>query len=403
MRSTFLVLLCLFALGIGGCGSLQVKVDILDRDYVTGIADQRGLLKSLLLVVDDPQDTFQAQQITKIKNDVISAYQRLPDLLAKLAADPKANATQTKTLKGLAEDWRLEIPKVTKRVEDKYASFLAMLIGQNAAIRANFNALNGEEKVAVRSGKELVPMPLRQLLAARDETLRSVDAFGRETYAQLDTPIVNASKLLAASALADALKDVRIKNQHDQVTASADVRSLTGGNVITGDANASLVARADEKHWSPVYNKAFANGMLGNVDIAIKMDSVGDFTVKGVSFDPSQVAQVVSKVTSQALVVATQIAGVPVLTTAPSGDGAALAKSSARLADLNKQRVDAEAEARETRATLIDIGLAVVRERGTLALQDSSSNNALRLTALSAIRTTYDSQKARINTTPADH
>lgn len=389
MRTGYLVALCAAAFALGGCGSLEVKVDILDHEYVKNVADQRDLRRALAIVLDDPTDAYHKQQIEKARDDVVGAYKELTTKLDQRAADPATTATSKQTLALVATAWRNEgIPQITGR----YSNFFARVKASNKAVRDAFDKLQPGVQAAVRSGNAPLPETLRQLLLARNEELRSIDRYTREALQKLRDTVTEVAPTLGAvsSALVEDAKS----------SATASLNSLTAGQTLAADSNASVVALAPEKSWAPVYNKAFANGILGNVDIAIKMDSVGDFTVKGVAFDPSQVAQVASKVTSQALVVAAQIAGVPIRTGSPSGDGAALAKSSTQLADLNRQRLDAEAEAREARAALIDIGLAVVQEYSALTATDSATNNVARKTALDAVTASYKRQKARINISP---
>ena len=51
---------------------------------------------------------------------------------------------------------------------------------------------------------------------------------------------------------------------------------------------------------------------MGNVNIAIRMSPSGNFTLKGMTLDPSAVAQVAAKVGTQSIMLAAQMAGVPV-------------------------------------------------------------------------------------------
>ena len=86
--------------------------------------------------------------------------------------------------------------------------------------------------------------------------------------------------------------------------------------------------------WASNFNRAFASGTFGNSDMVIRLNSTADFSVKGMLFDASKVAQVASKVMTQAVLIGTQMAGVPVssASTGTSTGGDALSKASADLA-----------------------------------------------------------------------
>jgi len=158
-----------------------------------------------------------------------------------------------------------------------------------------------------------------------------------------------------------------------------------------------VVASALEDKWSPQFNKTVGNGWLGNLNLAIKMVDLGDFTIKGVTFDPSDVARVVSKVTIQAVVLAAQMYGVPIKP--PTGgntqtptDGMALATSSGRLADVQATAALRDAKLQDYRSALLTIALAIVREQAKLVGTDAE-----RKAAIDAIKATYAAHKARLD------
>jgi len=180
--------------------------------------------------------------------------------------------------------------------------------------------------------------------------------------------------------------------------AVADARkSLIGGQGLVQSPYAYAVAAAPEEKWSPRFNETFGGGYLGNLNVAIKMVDLGDFTLKGVTFDPSDVVRAISKVTVQTLVLAAQIYGVPIK--APAGAapqapaGGALAASSTRLATVQEASAAREAKLQDYRAALTTIALAIIREQPKLA----STDNAQRQAAIDAIKATYEAHKTRLD------
>ena len=105
---------------------------------------------------------------------------------------------------------------------------------------------------------------------------------------------------------------------------------------IANTEYAYMVPSAPAPLWAPNYNQAFASGTLGNVDIVIRMNSTADFSVKGMLFDASKVAQVASKVMTQALLIGAQMSGVPVAraSSGTTSGGDALSQSSTELSSL---------------------------------------------------------------------
>jgi len=180
--------------------------------------------------------------------------------------------------------------------------------------------------------------------------------------------------------------------------AVADARkSLIGGQGLVQSPYAYAPAAAPEEKWSPRFNETFGGGYLGNLNVAIKMVDLGDFTLKGVTFDPSDVVRAISKVTVQTLVLAAQIYGVPIK--APAGAapqapaGGALAASSTRLATVQEASAAREAKRQDYRAALTTIALAIIREQPKLA----STDNAQRQAAIDAIKATYEAHKTRLD------
>ena len=124
------------------------------------------------------------------------------------------------------------------------------------------------------------------------------------------------------------------------------------------------------------------------------MNKPGDFTIKGLLFDPSTVASVASKTVTQALLVAAQISGVPVSTSSGTGDGAALASTSTSLNTAQVAMAERKSAQNASRAALLDIADTIVREKQNLA--DDSKRQA----AIEAIQITFSKHQSRINPVP---
>ena len=170
----------------------------------------------------------------------------------------------------------------------------------------------------------------------------------------------------------------------------ADLKSITGGFTLTKSAHAYAIASAPEGRWAPQYNRTFGRGTFGNLNFAVKMVDLADFTIKGVTFDPSKVAQIASKVTTQSLLLAAQIAGAPVsgLSLGPTDPGSALATQSAALTPVLEanERFAAQEQLRQDAITAILTRIA--EEANNLGGNAAQQGEAQR-----AILATYNAYK----------
>lgn len=149
------------------------------------------------------------------------------------------------------------------------------------------------------------------------------------------------------------------------------------------------VVNAPEKDWAKYFDRSYGSGYFGNVDIAIKaLDEPGNFTVKGLSFNPADVATMASKVTTQTVVLAAQIAGVPVnINGTPSGNGVELANASKRISTAVSSSEQLKVSLNNQKLALINLAQAILAE------QDNIANNDKREEALKAIKAVYESHK----------
>jgi hypothetical protein len=123
-------------------------------------------------------------------------------------------------------------------------------------------------------------------------------------------------------------------------------------------------------YWSTNFNRALGTTELGNSDIVIKLNSQADFSVKGMRFDASTVAAVASKVTTQALLLGIQMAGVPLPRPATgstnTGDGAKLADASGQLSADQDKIAKRKAKIDAWRVAVREMALSILAEESNL-------------------------------------
>lgn len=109
----------------------------------------------------------------------------------------------------------------------------------------------------------------------------------------------------------EPLHRVIIAQQQTQRSIEQKVVSLTGGTHLLDDPLAPVVIAAPNTFWKGVYNETTALGTMGNTDIAIKMEAVGGFTIKGVRVDASKVTEASFDVLKQSIRMVAAAYGVP--------------------------------------------------------------------------------------------
>lgn len=186
-------------------------------------------------------------------------------------------------------------------------------------------------------GRGAAPAAVREQLLALEAAVKAPRTEQANELRELKRSVDRFTALVDRSAPAEAALAPQIKATADQAAAVVTVvnqRSIIGDGSLVSTEFAYVVARAPDRLWANNFNRAFASGTFGNSDIVIRLNSTADFSVKGMLFDASKVAQVASKVMTQAVLIGTQMAGVPV-SAASNGTttgGDALSKASADLA-----------------------------------------------------------------------
>ena len=138
----------------------------------------------------------------------------------------------------------------------------------------------------------------REVVTGYEIISRVADAVSADLRRALQPATDNLTLPSNAGSVANASRAVADIN--------ATVNGLIGDRGILDDPLASSVVYADEQFWrrreAPFgINDTFATGFLGNTDIAIKMESIGDFTIKGVRLDAAKITQATFAVGRQAI------------------------------------------------------------------------------------------------------
>jgi hypothetical protein len=360
------------------CGNLSVTMEVLNRAVVQRQDDQALISTGIPMILGSTRDSIDAMvgKLRALHRQGIEKIREVYLVEAKNASGP-AGAN----IKALADDLvgsfdgRMRSPYAElARDLNKYAEDLKRTLGAKYTVTPQ-----DPEYRAVLDILHAWQQRVSQFTALVRE---DVGKYVRELRSKGMTP-------LALEKLESVVRQAElIDNELAQIS-------------LQNSPYAYAVASAPPADWSYGYNQVYTNGSLGATDVAIKLDpATGNYLLKGLSFDPSDVAAVASKVTTQALLIAAQVAGVPVkLSTATPANtpGGALAGTSGALADAQARLETRRAQEEARRIALLAIANAIVNE-----LADLDGSDSQRKAAMATIRNAFEKREAilRPATTP---
>ncbi len=350
-----------------GCAKLEVKVDVLDPEVVAPIAENDYIQDNMEIIL--AEDENQTKQIfADIKNTHFSAYVHRSSALKEKASkldDGKEKTRLMNLARNLQTDFGTEIGSI-------YDSRQTEWIATNKKIKTLYSIYEAEQDATKKASfrKQLVLH-----IESRDLMLHQLREFGAK---DVDKQTHN-------------LNDAESSSIKQNLAKKSKMLFESGGLI---DSRYSFyVVKAPDENWAEYYDRSFGKGVFGNTDIAIKALGAANFTVKGLTFNPADVANAASKVTTQAVLLAAQISGVPVnISGTPSGDGAELAKSSARIAHTVESQNSAAIELRSQKAALLRIAQSILSEKEVI----QTGTPQERAESIAAIKAIFDSQLSRL-------
>lgn len=384
---------------LAGCGSLRVQVDVVNPEYVNARIADDTVRKTYRQILQERPGEF-AEKLDKhfeiYRQEIFKLAQRY-DTLAQAYPD-----VQRDGLRQAAEGLRDSVGQGS--IFEEKERLGTELERQAQAIRES--ALQTKW-----SGTGLLPQNIRdavlafeaeskKLVIIQQRDVRELAADSRRIAAQVaKMQSANAKSPAVTLAIAAATTAVKEQEMRTQIVAQS---SIIEGAELSNTEYAYVVASAPEEEWHPKYNEALGSGTMGNVDVVIRMNSTADFSVKGMRFDASTVAQVASKVMTQSLLIGAQMAGVPVAvaTSGTQSGGDALSKQSAELAVLEQSLVRREAlgEAQQSaiRAAARSI-LSVAPQLESGSLKNKTKDDPERVALHDSVQITIDALKSQLS------
>ena len=268
----------------------------------------------------------------------------------------------------------------------------------NAAILSSMRKRNAGLEQTRRAGTTIKPPERREVFDSALDQFASATHELTELLTQVQKPYEGAlkKKLVELQAVREPNLELINRITHTQSGFEAafekNLQSLTGGFGLFDDPLASAVVSAPEEYWQGIYNKTEASGQMGNTDIAIKMETVGTFTIKGLRLDASKVTEATFDVVKQSVRMVAAAYGVPLpgAIQQPS-EGVSTSPTDIVLAtDQLIQTAERKRQlSRNAALTLLDI---IVSERADLVASDDAKRRA----AIHRIKQSFEAYKSQL-------
>jgi hypothetical protein len=364
-----------------GCASLKIQVAVLNPATISELADNDRVEKVVPGIVTESNREIDAR-FRDVMNSHYLLYAKAANAYSAEAARHKVGSPERDQLQAAA----LSQAQLPSEIVGFYDETALLIKSNTASLRSNWKLYVTEQDPVKRLS---IRRQMILLLNERDGTTRRFsthvhrDMLDLESKFKDDVSVGAATKAVALGAL----------DTQASATSQAVRKEIIDSGGLEHSPYAYIVARADKLQWAPRYNDTVARGVFGNTDIAIKAIGPVNFTIKGLSFNPADVAAMAAKVTTQTVLLASQIAGVPVTTQgAPTGNGAALAQSSNQLRALLSSNFQARTHLNAQQDAMTSVAFSILRERDSI----ESDNADERREALDAILAVYESHAARL-------
>ena len=360
MKKLILLIAVLLA---AGCGSLSVQVSVLRPQIVEDETDRLILRRDLqgVLALQDSTITQEYADLSRLHSQVLS----------RLRAEYLAKGTQTAKL--AAESLNTTYTTVGGKYEDEGRAVLALVTRIRAA--------------AASPGRTQEAASLVWQLERRKAN------FLHEIQRGMSNDIRNAQRAALPISDLNSVVEQHAELSNHLLIGDANITIQPAAFVIANAEDSQSLSSSKDRVWAPIFDRSYGAGQFGKTDIAIKMEARGVFSIKGISFDASQTARVASKVASQGLMLASQLAGVPIKSGTFTGDGVALANSSGTLQAAEEQSATADAKLQDKKNALMEFAMMIIAQRPSITSGDADKMKS----AVASINAKLTSTKTRLS------
>lgn len=397
----FLALACLATVG---CGSLSVEVAVLDPEV---------LLDGQTEIATAENRARLAQQLSRILALDGADIDRLVDQVAQAHFEHYTQVGAILAQEGhpeekmqLQNDFNLGIRPRYDQAKEKLK-----------AVRRSLESLAERRSTAQGPARESIEEDLLVRLHQWTHHLRALEATAARDMADLDQHVASAlsedgemsetetARVQAAVQAARQEPESRQARATSEAVAQQALATLSGGT-LDADPLVGTVAGADEGDWHRTFHEVWGRGLLGSFNMAIKMEkgpsrnTFPEFTLKGLTFDPSDVARMASRVTSQALALGARMAGVSLTNVSGAATppaGSAFTAVASPLAAQQANVSNATRSARVHDAALQNLAVVILQAWDDLT---DPSDAAARKAAIDALKASFAALQPNLRSAP---
>jgi hypothetical protein len=334
--------LVVLSLLLVGCAHLKVDVAIFDSRYEESLEFLEAAARTSSTRVGG---LLASGRLVSLRVDLEGKTQRFVDDLSRVRVIPDELRTE------FSRDLRAAIAASFQKAEGFY--------------KGGLTALTESRTVARNDDRRRVSLAT------------AVESFRQGDQELATIPIALSNLALNVSRTAGISDPGFLAQRISQFSQDASRRlaSLIGDAGIFDDPHAPMVVTAPDAAWRGLFNQTYATGVLGNTDMAIKMESLGNLTLKGVRLDAAKITQAVFDAAGQAVKLVAVAYGVPV--GALQSDGkTAPTEPGADIIIADQSRREAEVEVLKRRIAAVAIMDAILSERRALEANESGAEES---------------------------
>ena len=371
MKQLTAIILPLFVLC--SCASMTVNVSILDRKFWSSPEQLSDSISQQIAIVSIKRGNGDFNKVREMmKSEVLKAYDSYYKVLVKEGLDTR--------------DREIVARKFVNTVDEAF-------IAADENFSKAFAKLGDAHK---KPPIERLPV-LYEAQSYLDKGYQAILSGQKQLSTDLNSVVISASIIRSRPMEAAKQADAKIETA---------VSGLIGDRGILEDPLASSVVYAPNVYWrkpesSPGLNETYTSGQFGNTDIAVKMEAVGSFTIKGVRLDASKITQATFAVGRQAIKTVAALYGIPTTTGEPktsTTESGTLFPETPIGFESPERRLKAADEAllsrRIARLTLLEM---ILIQRN--ALTSNNVTEDVRAKALKTVKTFFESNRADLDST----
>ena len=367
-------------LAMCGCAQMAVNVNILDRNYWSSPEVLSNTIS------DQVANITRKRGSGEFTRTQVNIRNKAREALSRLAASGDVDPSDIERL----------VAPLDKFIDDGFND-------ADKHFAAAFQKLDISSKSS-RTKRLTDLFSAQSELDAGNSSIRRVeDQVSSDLRTKIDGARKNAAKRPAASATELKSADKAVSEVKEALTG------LIGNQGILNDPLASSVVYAPEAYWQRAdpphgINETFASGTFGNTDIAVKMESIGNFTIKGVRLDASKITQATFAVGRQAIKTVAAVNGIPMPTgtnTASTGTTALYPETPVNIFSPDVRIAAADEAIIRRRLARLTVLETILIQRSVLIDPATDANaTSARATAVKTVKDVFTANRGDLDTAP---